>query len=204
MFISLGTIVLWCLASVLEPWLGDMGQIALLSMVTFYATGSLSQEDFNNYPWTIVVLAMGGLALGKAVSVSGLLATIATIIQEKLENAELFTILAVFGFIVLVMATFVSHTVAALIIIPLIAEIGRSLPDPHPNILVMCTALICSCAMGLPTSGFPNVTAIGLTNNVGEKYLNVGTFIKIGVPASFGCGLVVITVGYLCLRIIGI
>lgn len=204
MFISLGTIVLWCLASVLEPWLGDMGQIALLSMVTFYATGSLSQEDFNNYPWTIVVLAMGGLALGKAVSVSGLLATIATIIQEKLKDAELFTILAVFGFIVLVMATFVSHTVAALIIIPLIAEIGRSLPDPHPNILVMCTALICSCAMGLPTSGFPNVTAIGLTNNVGEKYLNVGTFIKIGVPASFGCGLVVITVGYLCLRIIGI
>lgn len=202
MLIAVLTIVLWCLASVLEPWLGDMGQIALLSMVTFYASGSLSQEDFNNYPWTIVTLAMGGLALGKAVSVSGLLATIAQLIQDKLENAELFTILTVFGFIVLIMATFVSHTVAALIIIPLIAEIGRSLPDPHPNILVFCTALICSCAMGLPTSGFPNVTAIGLTNNLGEKYLNVGTFIRIGVPTSIGCTLIVITVGYLCLKLI--
>lgn len=201
--ISITTIVLWCLASVLEPWFGDMGQIALLSMVTFYVTGSLSQEDFNNYPWTIVILAMGGMALGKAVSVSGLLATIAKLIQVQLEESELFTILSVFGLIVLIMATFVSHTVAALIIIPLVAEIGKALPDPHPNILVFCTALICSCAMGLPTSGFPNVTAIGLTNNVGEKYLNVGTFIKIGVPASIGCGLVVITVGYLCLRLIG-
>lgn len=203
MAISVATITLWCLASVLQPWLGDMGQIALLSMVTFYATGVLSQEDFNNYPWTIVILAMGGLALGKAVTVSGLLSTIAQLIREKLEDAELFTILAVFGFIVLVMATFVSHTVAALIIIPLIAEIGRSLPDPHPNILVFCTGLICSCAMGLPTSGFPNVTAIGLTNNLGDKYLNVNTFIRIGVPTSLGCLMIVITVGYLCLRLIG-
>lgn len=203
LFISVATILLWCLSSALEPVFGDMGQIALLSMVTFYATGSLSQEDFNNYPWTIVILAMGGLALGKAVTVSGLLATIAGLVQEKLKDAELFTILAVFSFIVLIMATFVSHTVAALIIIPLIAEIGRTLPDPHPNILVFCTALICSCAMGLPTSGFPNVTAIGLTNNLGDKYLNVNTFIKIGVPTSFGCGLVVITVGYLCSKFIG-
>lgn len=201
--ISFITIVLWCLASVLEPWIGDMGQIALISMVTFYGTGILSQEDFNNYPWTIVILAMGGLALGKAVTVSGLLSTIAKLIQEQLKDAELFTILAVFGFIVLIMATFVSHTVAALIIIPLIAEIGRSLPDPHPNILVFCTSLICSCAMGLPTSGFPNVTAIGLTNNIGEKYLNVNTFIKIGVPTSIGCLVIVITVGYLCLKLIG-
>lgn len=198
------TILLWCLASVLEPVFGDMGQIALLSMVTFYATGCLSQEDFNNYPWTIVILAMGGLALGKAVTVSGLLATIAQLIQQKLKNSEMFTILAVFGFIVLIMATFVSHTVAALIIVPLIAEIGRALPDPHPNILVFATALICSCAMGLPTSGFPNVTAIGLTNNVGEKYLDVGTFIRIGVPTSIACCTVVITVGYLCMSLIGV
>lgn len=203
LFISITTIILWCLSSILEPWLGDMGQIALLSIVAFYSTGCLSQDDFNNYPWTIVILAMGGMALGKAVTVSGLLSTIATLIKEKLENSELFTILAVFSFIVLIMATFVSHTVAALIIIPLIEEIGKTLPDPHPNILVFSTALICSCAMGLPTSGFPNVTAIGLTNSVGEKYLNVSTFIKIGIPTSFACGFVVITVGYLCLKIIG-
>lgn len=197
------TIVLWCLTSFLQNVFGDMGQIALLSMVLFYGTGVLSQEDFNNYPWTIVILAMGGMALGKAVTVSGLLATIAHGIQVKLMDKELLTILIVFGFIVLVMATFVSHTVASLIIVPLIAEIGKSLPDPHPNLLVMCTALMCSCAMGLPTSGFPNVTAIGLTNNVGVKYLDVSTFIKIGVPTSIGCGMVIVTVGYLCMRVLG-
>lgn len=200
--VTICTIILWCLASVLEPIFGDMGMISVLSMFAFYAPGILSGEDFNNYPWTIVILAMGGLALGKAVSVSGLLTVLASGIQSKLMDAELFTVLAVFGSLVLVMATFVSHTVAALITVPLVAEIGRSLPDPHPNLLVMASAMLCSCAMGLPTSGFPNVTAIGLTDSVGNKYLNVSTFIAIGVPVSLCCGAIVITLGYLIMKLL--
>lgn len=202
--VTICTIILWCLASVVEPIFGDMGMISVLSMFAFYAPGILSGEDFNNYPWTIVILAMGGLALGKAVSVSGLLTVLASGIQSKLMDADLFTVLAVFGSLVLVMATFVSHTVAALITVPLVAEIGRSLPDPHPNLLVMATAMLCSCAMGLPTSGFPNVTAIGLTDSVGKKYLNVSTFILIGVPVSLCCGLIVITLGYLIMKLLNL
>lgn len=200
--VTVVTIILWCLASVLEPIFGDMGMISVLSMFAFYAPGILSGEDFNNYPWTIVILAMGGLALGKAVSVSGLLTVLASGIQAKLMDADLFTVLAVFGSLVLMMATFVSHTVAALITVPLVAEIGRSLPDPHPNLLVMATAMLCSCAMGLPTSGFPNVTAIGLTDSVGNKYLSVSTFIAIGVPVSLFCGAIVITLGYLIMKLL--
>ncbi|KAG7758016.1 hypothetical protein KL911_000992 [Ogataea haglerorum] len=200
--VSLATIILWCGASLFEPVVGDMGMIAVASMVAFYAPGILSPDDFNNYPWTIVMLAMGGLALGKAVTVSGLLKTIAEAIQAKLEGSALFTVLCLFGIIVLVMATFVSHTVAALIIVPLIAEIGRALPDPHPNLLIMATALLCSSAMGLPTSGFPNVTAIGLRDSVGNPYLTVSTFIKIGVPSSLFCYVVVVSIGYLVMKLL--
>ena len=77
-------------------------------------------------------------------------------------------------------ATFVSHTVSALIIIPLVKEVGDSLPKPHPLMLIMGVALIASGAMGLPTSGFPNVTAIGMRDEVGKPYLTVNLFITRG------------------------
>ena len=31
--------------------------------------------------------------------------------------------------------------------------------DPHPKLLVMGAELMCSCAIGLLVSGFPNMTA---------------------------------------------
>lgn len=199
--VSIATVVCWCMASLLQDKVGDMGMIAIASMVAFYAPAILAPDDFNNYPWTIVMLAMGGLALGKAVTVSGLLETIAKGIQAKLVGKDLFTVLSIFGVIITITATFVSHTVAALIIIPLIEEIGKSLPDPHPNLLVMASAFLCSSGMALPTSGFPNVTAIGLRDSVGNAYVTVSTFIKAGGVSSIFMYLVVIFLGYMILKL---
>lgn len=197
------TIILWCLAHQLAGIFGEMGIISIIPMLLFFGTGILTGEDFNSFLWTIVVLAMGGIALGKAVSSSGLLATIAYEIQQRVEHFSLFSILLVFGALILVMATFVSHTVAALIIVPLVAEIGAKLDDPHPNLLIMASAFLCSAAMGLPTSGFPNVTAISLVDDFGERYLTVGIFISRGVPSSLFAYLVVVTVGFLIMRLTG-
>ncbi|CEP20704.1 unnamed protein product [Cyberlindnera jadinii] len=202
-FVTVLTIVLWCLAHQLEGVFGEMGIISIIPMILFFGTGILTAEDFNNFLWTIVVLAMGGIALGKAVSTSGLLETIAIAIQRNVQGFSLFSILLVFGALILVVATFVSHTVAALIIVPLIAEIGSKLDDPHPNLLIMGAAFLCSAAMGLPTSGFPNVTAISLVDDFGERYLTVGNFISRGVPSSIFAYLVVVTVGFVLMRLTG-
>lgn len=194
--VTLLTIVLWCFASRLEGIFGEMGIIALIPMICFFGSGLLTTADLNNYPWNIVVLAMGGTALGKAVASSGLLSTIAVTIQKEVENYSLFGVTLTFGLLILVMATFVSHTVAALIVIPLISEIGNNLRDQRPRLLVMVSALLCSAAMGLPTSGFPNVTAICMTDEFGKPYLTVNTFITRGVPSSFIAYAVIVTVGY--------
>lgn len=45
--------------------------------VAFFGFGVLSKDDFNGFLWNVVMLAMGGLALGEAVKSSGLLLTIA-------------------------------------------------------------------------------------------------------------------------------
>jgi phosphate transporter len=156
--VTLLTIALWCASHQLEHVFGDMGVIAIIPLVLFFGTGILNKEDFNNFLWTIIILAAGGLCLGKAVTSSGLLHTIASGITAKVEHLSLYSVLLVFSVLILIMATFISHTVAALIILPLVRQIGVGMEDPHPNLLVMASALMCSVAMALPTSGFPNMS----------------------------------------------
>lgn len=156
--VTITTIVLWCVTHQLEHIFGDMGVVAIIPIVLFFGTGILTKEDFNNFLWTIIILAAGGLSLGKAVSSSGLLHTIAGQITQKVEGLSLYSVLVVFAALILVMATFISHTVTALIMLPLVHQVGKSMDDPHPNLLVMASAFMCSAAMGLPTSGFPNMS----------------------------------------------
>lgn len=156
--VTIITIILWCVTHQLENVFGDMGVVAVIPIVMFFGTGILTKEDFNNFLWTIIILAAGGLSLGKAVNSSGLLATIAHGIEEKVHGMSLYGVLVVFASLILVVATFISHTVAALIVLPIVQQVGAQMEDPHPRILVMGSALMCSAAMALPTSGFPNMS----------------------------------------------
>ncbi|KAF2190848.1 SPX-domain-containing protein [Zopfia rhizophila CBS 207.26] len=195
--VTLVTIILWCVSHQLEPVFGDMGVVAIIPLVLFFGTGILTKEDFNNFLWTIIILAAGGLALGKAVNSSGLLHTIAGAITESVEGMSLYSVMVVFAALILVVATFISHTVAALIVLPLVQQVGQAMDEPHPNLLVMASVLMCSAAMGLPTSGFPNMTAIMMEDSqTGQRYLQVKHFLTRGVPASVITFVVIITVGY--------
>ncbi|KAK9712084.1 low-affinity phosphate transporter [Basidiobolus ranarum] len=197
------TIILWCVESQLADIVGDMGIIAIIPLIVFFGTGLLTKEDFNNFLWTVIILAMGGIALGKAVESSGLLHTIASHIRIIVDGLSPWKILVVFCSLVLVIATFISHTVGALIILPIVASVGNSLPDPRPRLLVMGAALMCSGAMGLPVSGFPNMNAIMLENETGVRYLNTKDFLKNGVPGSCLVMLIVITLGYGLMLLMG-
>ncbi|OQE11408.1 hypothetical protein PENVUL_c002G05308 [Penicillium vulpinum] len=203
--VTIVTIILWCVSHQLEHIFGDMGVIAIIPLVLFFGTGILNKEDFNNFLWTIIILAAGGLCLGKAVTSSGLLQTIAIGITARVEHLSLYGVLIVFCSLILVMATFISHTVAALIILPLVRQIGVSMEDPHPNLLVMASALMCSVAMALPTSGFPNMTAI-MTEvpTTGQRYLQVRHFLTRGIPASLMSFVVIVTLGYGLMYVAGL
>ncbi|KAG5992458.1 hypothetical protein E4U43_003760, partial [Claviceps pusilla] len=155
--VTVVTIGLWCASHQMEHIFGDMGVIAIIPIVFFFGIGILTKEDFNNFPWTIIILAAGGLSLGKAVRSSGLLHELAEIVSKNVEGMSLYVVLVVFSALILVIATFISHTVAALIFLPLVFDVGMSMDQPHPNLLVMGGVLMCSAAMGLPTSGFPNM-----------------------------------------------
>jgi len=131
--------------------------------------------------WTIVFLAMGGIALGQGVMSSGLLEVVDVILRDMIDGFELYTVVLIFSPVVLVrsiphppssphadnltlliqqiISTFISHTIASVLLVPIAKEVGSNLPGHHQNLLIFITGLICSAGMGMPVSGFPNQTA---------------------------------------------
>ncbi|GAA6036484.1 hypothetical protein JCM8097_003529 [Rhodosporidiobolus ruineniae] len=203
-FVTIATIALWCVESRLAWLFGDMGIIAIIPIIAFYGTGILRKADFDHSPWSIVFLAMGGIALGKAVLSSGLLDDIDRIIERLVLGLDLWPILACFSVVVLVIATFISHTIAAVLVVPIAAQIGSAMEVPHPRLLIFATSLICSAGMGLPISGFPNLQAINVEDELGQRYLSPRDFFVNGIPASIIATTNIITLGYALMRVLGL
>ncbi|EJT46893.1 phosphate transporter [Trichosporon asahii var. asahii CBS 2479] len=201
--VTLFTIALWCVEKSFESTVGDMGIIAIIPLIAFFGTGILRKEDFHDFQWPIVFLAMGGVALGKAVLSSGLLESMDKYLERMVEGMGLYSILVVFCAIALVIATFISHTIAAVLLVPIASRIGENLADPHPRLLIMATALICSAGMGLPVSGFPNMTAITQENKLGHRFINANDFLRNGIPASILAAFMIVTLGYAIMRALG-
>lgn len=59
------------------------------------------------------------------------------IIQKAVAGLDIWPILALSSIVCLVIATFVSHTVASVLLVPVAAQIGSAMEIPHPNLLVM-------------------------------------------------------------------
>jgi di/tricarboxylate transporter len=190
------TVLLWCVEGSIEKYVGDMGIIAIIPMVAFYGAGILTKDDWNSMLWSVVMLAMGGIALGKAVESSGLLRVITAELTPMLQDLSPFYCTAVLTGIVVIVTSFISHTVGALIILPVVAKIGEILPDPRPRTLVMAAAMMCSGGMGLPVSSFPNMNAISLEDSRGVPWLQVSDFLQIGVVSSAIAWFFCISVGY--------
>ncbi|PWN51228.1 SPX-domain-containing protein [Violaceomyces palustris] len=195
--VSVATIVLWCLEKNFEYIVGDMGIVAIIPIVLFFGTGILTKEDFNTFLWTVVFLAMGGIALGKAVTSSGLLDSLDDLIQDFVKDLPIWQILVCLLGIGLVVATFISHTIAAVLLVPIAAQVGESLEDPHPRLLIMATALVASAAMGLPVSGYPNQIAVSMEDDLGDRYVTVKDFLKVGIIASICATLIIGSMGVL-------
>jgi phosphate transporter len=96
---------------------------------------SLLQVDFNSLSWHTLFLVGGGNVLGKAIQSSGLLGYLSDVITFALPLSNPWL---AFIFILLFsgsVATFVSHTVASLILMPIIVNIGITLGIPKMMVI---------------------------------------------------------------------
>jgi phosphate transporter len=198
-FVSVGTVLLWCASINLSQFTGQMGILGIVPFCIFFGTGMLTKDDLNSFLWSVVLLAMGGLVLGEAVRTSGLLNVFAEAIASFIEHQEfsLWITVCIFCTLILICTTFVSHTVGAIVILPIVSAVGAQMePTSHAKELVFISALACSAAMGLPVSGFPNMTAVSVEDQLGNRYLTTKDFLRYAIPASVISLLVIVTLGY--------
>lgn len=187
------TVALWALHR-LSSMFGSSGMVAALPLVVFFGSGILNKEDFNNLPWDVVYLVAGGVVLGSAVESSQLLSLITGRLNKAIGSSSLWMAYIIFCTFMAVIANAVSHTVSAIIVLPLISEIGLSLG--HPRLLVLGGTFAASVAMALPISSFPNISAAQVTDEVGNPYLNATDILRVGVAMTFICTLVILTFGF--------
>jgi phosphate transporter len=159
-----------------------------------FGSGMLSEVDFNSLNWHTLFLVGGGNVLGKAVQVSGLLEYLADGIVDTLPLNSPWLALVFILFFVMTISVFVSHTVSAIILMPVITRIGVSLQIPE--VVVIGSAWACSCAMALPFSSFPNVNSLQIIDDFHRPYLGVQDFIRAGLPMSVISVLLIGTVGF--------
>jgi len=141
----------WFFASKLGVATGTVG---LFPIVVCFWFGLLSTSDFRELPWDVLYMVAGGMALGVALSVTGLGSVL--INSLPLSGSPLL-LLAVTAAVAGGMSTVMSNTATAGLVIPLV----MNLPFEDDAILTLVTALalMCSMAMALPVSTPPNAIA---------------------------------------------
>ena len=115
-----------------------------------------------------------------------------------------------------------SHTVAALILMPIISTIGEyyniyfmrflevkelfslvtGISLEIPEIVVIGAAFSISAAMALPFSSFPNVNSLLIVDDFQRAYLGVKEFAVTGFPISMITVFLIATVGFLLIDVI--
>ena len=200
MFCSLLTVIMFAFSEMMKDIIGDVSVISLVFVGTMFGSGLLSEVDFNSLPWHTLMLLGGGNVLGKAVESSGLLGALAHSIGNTIPlEHKWFSMCCIFFFSASV-ATFVSHTVASIILMPVIGQIGVQLEAPAE--VVIGTALSVSTAMALPFSSFPNVNSLLITDDLNQQFLTVGDFLRAGLPLSILSVIAIATVGYMLIGLV--
>jgi len=172
--------------------LGGTPSVAMLFVALMLCTGIISRQTFNSYSWHLLFLIGGGNALGLAVSESGLLAVLANIARRALASSP-WLLVAELVLVLVGVTTFISHTVAALVFMPLVVELGTA--AGCADLAVLVGALACSAACALPMTSFPNVNSLMALDDNGKAWLSVRHFLLAGTPMTILMAMLLATVG---------
>ncbi|MCK5260416.1 MAG: SLC13/DASS family transporter [Candidatus Omnitrophica bacterium] len=158
-YITFGaTILLWLFGSRIGL---NSYIVAMIPITVFTAGGIITASDMKKMSWDVLWLLSGGIALGVALAKTGLSQHL--IASIPFDQFTPWTIVAVSVLFAMVMATFMSNTATANLILPIIAMLGASLLSlgelGGAKMIIIATTFGCSLAMLLPVSTPPNALA---------------------------------------------
>lgn len=181
------TVGLW----IIGDFIGlDSNTIAIIPIAVFAGTQVITKHDLRHMSWETLWLVAGGFALGLALQDTGLAGTLIGAIP--FDSWDLIMLMAGASLICTFMATFMSNTATASLLMPIIMTAAASLItagniDPATAIaLLCCTGIACSLGMALPISTPPNALAYATNLIPGRSMLTTGLIIGI-----IGLGIVI-------------
>lgn len=184
------TILLW----LTDFWHGmNAYVVAMIPVVVFSVTSILNVEDLKHISWDILWLMAGGIALGLGLEKSGLALHI--IDSIPFDTFSPYMIVLLVTTITIVMATFMSNTATANLLMPIMAMLGAStsslIPLGGSKMIMLAVAFSASLAMSLAVSTPPNAMAHG-TGEIQSKHM-ARTGLIIGL-VGLGCVYLLMTI----------
>ncbi len=183
------TILLWVIPKQYHGL--DANSVAIVPIAVFSVTGVITKKDLKAMSWDVLWLVAGGFALGVALGETKL----ANDLINSIPFAEWDSLALIVGssLICLFMATFMSHTATAALLMPIMASVaagmvaGGAMDAPGAIGLLVTIAFASSLGMALPISTPPNAMAYA-TGHVEQKGMAIsGTILcLIGLAISIG------------------
>ena len=174
------TIFLWCFGKTLglNPFV-----VALFPFAVFSAVGIFNAKDLQQLDWAVLWMVAGGFAMGVGIDKTGL--ADALIHAIPFDSWPVMIVLVGSGVICWSLATFISHSAAAALMVPILVAVGKGMESQFAGLggvvtLIIGVALSSSFAMILPISTPPNAIAYstGLikTSQMAKVGILVGIF----------------------------
>lgn len=150
----------------------DSNSVAIIPIAVFSITGVITKKDLKAMSWDVLWLVAGGFALGVALSETNLAKDMINAIPFDTWNSIMLLVGA--SCICLFMATFMSHTATAALLVPILGGVAGammaagSMDTPGAVALLVTVAFASSLGMALPISTPPNAMAYA-TGHVEQK-----------------------------------
>ncbi len=159
-FVFALTVFLW----LTDFWHGINSYIvAMIAIVLLLVLGVLDKTDLNGISWDVIWLMVGGIALGEAMSSTGVAAGMISLLPvESATPATITILITIFVLFMFFMSNFMSHTAASNFIVPLAIVFLTNFPHLEDSVAVTYMLQIVfasSIAMLLPISTPPNALA---------------------------------------------
>ncbi|KAH0790127.1 Sodium:sulfate symporter transmembrane region family protein [Histomonas meleagridis] len=193
--ISLGTIAIW----ISLPFGGnkafsDYGVVGLIPVLMFYGIGILNPSKITELPWNIIFMLMGGNALCKIVTDSGLMEVAKNLLESLLGGTSLWVSILIVNACVLVIDILLTHTVSSMITLPLVCTFAAN--SGHLALYAMCACMTTTASQVLPVSSFPNICTVSLQDDTGKNYLTSKEMIIWGIIVTIACLIACVSVYY--------
>lgn len=183
------TILLWVIP---KDYHGlDSNSVAIIPIAVFSVTGVITKKDLKSMSWDVLWLVAGGFALGVALSETNLAKDMINAIPFASWDSLMLLVGA--SLICLFMATFMSHTATAALLMPIMASVAAGMmsagqmDDAGAIGLLVTIAFASSLGMALPISTPPNAMAYA-TGHVEQKGMAIsGTILcLLGLAITIG------------------